>query len=436
MTLAITGGPALTMDRDRLFIEKATIIIEDNIITEIGSESEVPIPSGAEKIKLGKYHVILPGLINAHTHASMTLLRGYADDMELQEWLTTKIFPLEDKLEPEDVYLGAKLACIESLLGGTTTINSMYHMMDNEAQAIADTGIRGVIGHVCFEWRKEHDKKETVNLAAKWHGREGGRIRVSVDPHTPYTASPEYLLELKDLTADLNHRYGHLGKIIIHTHIAETEEEEDHIIKFLGETGHDPEEYSIKSGSGVYPYLDDLGFFDDSSNEQLITAAHCVALKPADYQIFRKYQGQIAIVHCPVSNLKLGSGIANNTLDMFETMKIAALIHKGVSHRADVVKAEQVLSMATSGEAIHWKMLGKLKNGFLADLIIVNLKKPHLIPVHDVKSHLVYSANSSDVEHVICDGKQIIENGKLLAIDLEQLIDQVEDKKDEILDRT
>ncbi|MHA2362575.1 MAG: amidohydrolase [Candidatus Hodarchaeales archaeon] len=457
MSLAITGGSALTMDPERPFIKNCTVIIEDNIISELGSTKEITIPTGTDVIKLNQYHVVLPGLINAHSHASMTLLRGYADDMELQEWLTTKIFPLEAQLKPADIYIGTQLACVESLLGGTTCINSMYHMMQNEAQAISDTGIRGMVGHVCFEWRQEHDLKETKSLASQWHGKADGRIRVSVDPHTPYTVGPEYMLKLKDLTEQLNKLYGEKGPIPIHIHLAETEHEEKNVINFLKENNIDPTDYQLESDSGIFTYLEKIGFFNNSPDSCLnITAAHCVSLRESDYSILSKFRDKITIVHCPVSNLKLGAGItplpkildynisvglgtdgtaANNSLNMFETMKFTALIHKGFHKRADIIKAGEVIRLATNGKSIHWENLGQLIPSNLADLIVVNMKKPHLMPVHDIKSHLVYSVMNSDVEYVICNGNLLIENNKYLNFDLDQLYEKVEDTKADILTR-
>jgi 5-methylthioadenosine/S-adenosylhomocysteine deaminase len=445
------------MNADQPLIKKATIIIEENRITEIGSENDITIPVGSDILKLGDYHIIFPGFVNAHTHASMTLLRGYADDLPVVEWLTTKIFPLEEQLKPDDIYTGTKLACVESMLGGTTCFNSMYHMMQNEAQAIADTGMRGVVGHVCFEWRKEHDLKETTSLASEWHDKADGRVRISVDPHAPYTVSPEYYLQLKDLTTDLNNRYGKNGIIAMHLHLAETDNEEVNTVQFLKEQNIDAADFGLQQGSGIFAYLDKIGFFNETPDSgPYTTAAHCVGLKDVDYTVISKYPNRISIAHCPVSNLKLGSGIAplpeilsnkimvglgtdgtssNNSLSMLETIKMTALLHKGIQKRADIIKADEVLRMATSGKTIYWNRLGKLKKGYLADIVAINLKKPHLMPIHDIKSHLVYSAKSNDVEHVICNGEVLVENGSPLKIDLEQLFEDVEEKKRDILSR-
>ncbi|MFW9992078.1 MAG: amidohydrolase [Candidatus Odinarchaeota archaeon] len=456
MTLVITGCSALTM-AEKPFIKNATIIIEGAEISEIGPANEVTIPSGADTIRLGNYHVMIPALINSHTHASMTLLRGYADDLPVVEWLNTKIFPLEAQLKPDDIYLGTKLACVESMLGGTTCMNSMYHMMQNEARAIAEAGIRGVVGHVCFDWRKDHDIKETTALASKWHGKADGRVRISVDPHATYTVSPDYWIELKELTEDLNRRYGQNGTIAIHTHLAETGFEEGTTIEYLKSKDIDPNGYNLSKESGIFAYLDEMGFFNSSVETcPHVTAAHSVALRKADFAVITKYQGKIAVAHCPVSNLKLGSGIAplpelmarnvpvglgtdgcasNNTLDMIETMKLTALIHKGIAKRADIVKAEEALKMATTGRAIHWEDLGELRAGFLADIAVLNLKKPHLLPVHDIMGHIVYSAGRSDVEHVICNGELVVENGIPLKVNTQELFEQIEDTKEDILSR-
>ena len=253
------------------------IAIEDKTIVEVGETNKLKrkYGRGYEKID-AKGKVVIPGLINTHQHAAMSLLRGYADDLPLQEWLEKWIWPVEKHMTAHDIYTGALLTAIESIMGGTTTVNTMYHYTpeENEAKAFADAGLRGIIGHVCFSWRKKEDAKALEDLAEKWHNKADGLIRISVDPHAPYTVDPEYMKELKEKREELNQKYGsENAPIIWHTHVAETTDEKEKIRKA----------FNIKLKGGVLEYLDSLGVLD----ERLI-AAHCVALTSKDMAIMEK----------------------------------------------------------------------------------------------------------------------------------------------------
>ncbi|MCK5631776.1 amidohydrolase family protein, partial [Candidatus Bathyarchaeota archaeon] len=195
MNTLVEGGTIVTMS-DRGVIQDGAIAIREDRIIEVGKSSELKRKyRGYAKIE-AEGRVVIPGLINTHHHAAMSLLRGYADDVDLKTWLEKWVWPLEKHMDGRDIYVGALLTAIESIKGGTTTVNTMYHYSPeyNEARAFADAGLRGVIGHVCFSWRKEHDIQTLKKLAATWHGKEGGRLRVSVDPHAPYTVDPEYMI--------------------------------------------------------------------------------------------------------------------------------------------------------------------------------------------------------------------------------------------------
>jgi 5-methylthioadenosine/S-adenosylhomocysteine deaminase len=403
-------------------IRQGAIAIEDKNIIDVGKNRDLKrkYGRGYEKID-AKGKVVIPGLVNTHQHAAMSLLRGYADDLPLQEWLEKWIWPIEKHMTSHDIYVGALLTATESVMSGTTTVNTMYHYTpeENEAKAFAETGLRGVIGHVCFSWRKKQDKKALKDLAKNWHHKAKGLVRVSVDPHSPYTVDPEYMKELKEIKEELNQKYGsEKTPIIWHTHAAETIDEQEKIRKA----------FNIKLKNGVMTYLDSLGVLDKH-----VIAAHCVALTDRDITIMK--QGKVKASHNPISNLKLASGISpvptmlrkgvtvslgtdspcsNNTADMFETMKVTALLHKGVNKNPTLTSAKQVLAMATieGAKALSWENeIGSIEVGKKADLTMIDFNKPHLCPLYNEISHLVYAAKSADVNTVIINGRIVMENG-------------------------
>ena len=431
---------------EKAVIRGGAIAIENKEIIDIGKTNELKRKySRYEKINAeGK--VILPGFINTHQHAAMSLLRGYADDYPLGEWLEKWIWPVEKHMTGKDIYVGALLTALESLMSGITTVNTMYHYMDdwNEAKAFVEAGIRGVIGHVCFSWRKEEDLKALRNLVGKWHNAAEGRIRATVDPHAPYTVDPEYMKELREITRELNEKYASQeNPIIWHIHLAETEDEAKKVEKAFG----------VKIKSGVVKYLDDLGVLGED-----VIAAHCVYLTNEDIKSLAK--NDVKVSHNPISNLKLGSGVSpvqklienkitvslgtdspcsNNTADLFNVMKIAAILHKGINKNPTLLPAEKIIRMATieGAKALHWEReIGSIEIGKKADIIIVNLRKPHLTPIHNEISHIVYAAKPHDVDTVIVDGKIIMENRKVETLNVEKVMDMAEKTKNELLSRS
>lgn len=445
MNILIQNGTIITMQNKKI-IRQGAVAIEDKTIVEVGKTQKLKrkYGRGYEKID-AKGKVVTPGLINTHQHAAMSLLRGYADDLPLHEWLEKWIWPIEKHMTAHDVYIGALLTAIESIMGGTTTVNTMYHYTpeENEAKAFADAGLRGVIGHVCFSWRKNEDREALEDLAKNWHNKADGLIRVSVDPHAPYSVDPEYMKELKIIREELNDKYGsEKAPIICHIHAAETSDEMEKIRKA----------FNMQFKNGVMAYLDSLGVLD----ERLI-AAHCVALTDKDMAIMKKRN--VKVSHNPISNLKLASGISpvpkmlkkgitvslgtdspcsNNTADMFEIMKTTAIIHKGINKNPTVMPAEQVLEMATieGAKALSWENeIGSIEVGKKADLSIISLKRPHLCPLYSEASHLVYAAKASDVETVIINGKIVMENGKLTMLNIEKVMDVVEKAKNNLLSK-
>ncbi|MFX0092068.1 MAG: amidohydrolase family protein [Candidatus Hodarchaeota archaeon] len=456
---AILGGTIVTMDKEGRILKDGTIIIEGNKIAEVGKREEISIPQGAEKVLLPEKRVITPGLVNCHTHAAMTLLRGYADDLALNTWLYNYIFPLEEKLNGKDVYLGAKLAAVEAALSGTTVLNSMYHFSPSEARAISEVGIRASVGHVCFSWRKDLDRRSTRELAKDWHNKANGLIRVSVDPHAPYTVDPEYWQELRDLTNELNKRYGNdNAPIIVHAHLAETDDEVQKTKDFLKSQEINPEFWEKNPKGGVFEYLDALDFFTpDGKEESDVIAAHSVSTTSGDHKIMQK-RG-IKVSFNPISNLKLASGHApipeylkkgitvglgtdsacsNNTLSLIDTLRVAALLHKGYTKNPVILPAQQVLEMATinGAKALGWdKEIGSLEAGKRADLVVFDFAKPHLSPLYSVVSHIVYAVQSADIENVLVNGSWVVKNRKVVNVQVSELMADVEHRKEELLNR-
>lgn len=445
MELMIYNGTVVTM-RNNEIIRDGAVVIEDGVIVDVGKAHDVKRRHAGTYERIdARGKIVMPGLVNTHQHAAMSLLRGYADDLPLQEWLEKWIWPVEGHMTSHDIYVGALLTAVESIMGGTTAVSTMYHYTpeENEAKAFADAGLRGVVGHVCFSWRKDDDKKALEDLARNWHCRAKGLIRASVDPHAPYTVDPDYMRELKNVCADLNERYGsEKSPIIWHIHVAETYDEHEKIRRF----------FNVEVKDSVMTYLDSLGVLDDR-----VIAAHCVAFNEKDMDI-SKARG-VKISHNPISNLKLASGISpvprmlekgltvslgtdspcsNNTADMFQTMKVTALLHKGVNQNPTAITAWQVLKMATLGgaEALCWNNeIGSIEVGKKADVIIVDLSKPHLRPVHNEVSHLVYAARPEDVETVIINGRIVMENRKLTTLNVEKVIEEAEKTKNKLLEK-
>lgn len=393
-------------------IEKGYIIIADNKIEEVAAGAA---PAGSYDLKLdGSNRMVLPGFINAHTHAAMSLLRGYADDLPLMEWLEKKIWPLEAKLTADDVYWGTMLAIIEMIKSGTTCFADMYFFMDEVARAVEESGIRAVLsrGMVGVGPENERAISESRELAKKWNGKGQGRVRIILGPHAPYTCSPEYLQRVMELAEEL--------QVGMHIHVAETAGELEDINRIYGRS--------------PVAHLESLGFF----NHQVL-AAHCVHISEQDIEILARYG--VGVAHNPESNMKLASGIApvpqmlkagipvalgtdgassNNNLDMLQEMRTCALLHKVNSFDPTVIPAYQALQMATGNGARSLGLdqdIGQIKVGKKADIIMVRLDEAHFIPRYDLIANLVYSGHASDVDTVIIDGQIIMQNRVIKTID-------------------
>ncbi len=386
--------------------KETSIYIEGNTITEIGGPK-----LEADTVISGTGQAAIPALINTHTHAAMTLFRGYADDLELFDWLSKKIWPLEHKLTPDDVYWGTRLACLEMIKTGTTCFNDMYWHMTSAARAVEDSGIRGVISGVVFDnfdpEKGEKEFKRCVNDIKELRDNTGPRVIASFGPHAVYTVSNELLEKLT------KHAQEH--DMLIHIHLAETEKENL--------------DYIEREGGRPVEKLAELGFFGAN-----VICAHGVWLNEKDIRTLAEFD--VKISHNPTSNMKLAIGSAipyeqltaagltvslgtdgcasNNNLDMFESMKVATLLQKFHTNQQTVMPAHEVFEMATINGARSLRLdAGEVAEGKLADLLLVDLKHPSMVPNHDLISNLVYSANGSIVRTTICNGKILMLDRKV-----------------------
>ncbi|MGB9939092.1 amidohydrolase family protein [Methanosarcina sp.] len=426
--IIIKNAYVLTMNPEVGDLKNGIVVIEDGKITEIGEKTD----ESADTIIDAKRSVVMPGLVNTHTHAAMTLFRGYADDLQLADWLEGHIWPAEAKLTAEDVYKGSLLACLEMIRSGTTSFADMYFYMDETAKAVEASGLRASLCHGLIElWNKEKgeaDLKEGKRFVRAWQGAADGRIKTMYGPHAPNTCSDEFLAKVREEAS----RDG-AG---IHIHVLETEAELLAMKKRYGKCS--------------VHLLEDIGFFGPD-----VLAAHCVWLSDGDIEILGK-RG-VNVSHNVISNMKLASGIApvhkmlekgvnvslgtdgcasNNNLDLFEEMKTAALLHKVNIFSPTALPARQVLQMGTvNGAKALGTETGMLKAGKKADLIVVDMKKPHLTPCFDVPSHLVYSARGSDVRTTIVDGKILMDDYRVLAFDEQKVMEEAQKAAEELVAR-
>lgn len=396
------------------------IAVENEKITYVGTEA--PENMADAEIIDGKGKLATAGMVNTHGHVSMTLLRSYADDMALMDWLENQIWPIEAKMDANDIYWGAMLGIVEMLKSGTTCFADMYAFMEDVARACAETGIRANLCRGLIGVAPDKDVKlaENNTLAENWQGYDNGRIRVTYGPHAPYTCPVAYLEKVIKAAAE------HHAEIQMH----------------LCETKFEVESCVEEHGVTPIKLMDSLGMFELGT-----IAAHCVHLTDEDMDIMAAKGVRVA--HNPQSNLKLASGIApvtamlqkgicvglgtdgassNNNLDMLEECRAAAMLHKATTFDPLAVPAAKAWAMATEdgAKALGFKQLGRLEAGQLADIVLWDMHKPYWYPRHNKLSQLVYAAGSSDVDTVIVAGKKIVEHGRLLTFDEEKIYAEAE----------
>ncbi len=375
---------------------------------------------------------VIPGLINAHCHAGMSLLRSYADDMRLQPWLEEAIWPVEAVMTPDDIYWGTLLSGLEMLKGGVTTFADMYFAMEDVANATVEIGMKAVLslGLIGIGPNAAEDLLATKAFFDTWHQGADDRIHVQLGPHAPYTCPPEYLREVVTLAKELG-----AG---IHVHIAETEDEVDGVGQTYGRT---PVEY-----------LDDLGVFDTPP----VLGAHCVYVTNQDQAILA--DRQVGVAHCPQSNQKLGAGIApipamraldipvglgtdgaasTGRLDLWAEMRAASYVQKVIDRDPEQLKAKEMLYMATRGGALALGLddTGALVPGFRADLAIVDLSAAHLTPCHDPIALLAYAAGPSDVRDVMVDGEWVVRDCHLTTLDENKILRRCREQSKTLMQR-
>lgn len=423
MGYEIENITVVTWDNDGLkVIKNATVETEGNKITYVGANKNGNAENSG-KIKIdGKGKALLPGFVNAHTHIPMTLLRSYADDMDLQTWLFDHIFKIEDKLTDDDVYWGTQLGMLEMIAGGTTCYCDMYYFVDRIAEATAESGMRALLsrgltnGDDKDDYSDDYRINEALETFRNWNGAENNRIRIAFAPHAIYTCAPKYIRAIRDIAEKMN--------AYIHVHVDETAKEHNDSLNQYGKT--------------PVQHLNDLGLFDLPT-----IAAHCVHVTEQDMEIMKGKN--VSFVHNPGSNLKLGSGIApvpeaikkginvalgtdgassNNNLNMWEEINLAALIHKGARMDPLAVTATEAFKMATvnGAKALGFNNIGQIKEGFIADMVLVDISKPHYLPEHNLVSNLAYSAQASDVETVFADGKILYDKGEYKTLDREKIL--------------
>lgn len=415
--LLIRNGTFLTAT-DAAPVVRGYMTVTDGMITSIGEQA----PEREDLFDTvidGSRRLYMPGLVNTHCHAAMSLLRGYGDDLALQVWLEEKMWPNEAKFTGDDVRWGTLLSILEMVKGGTTAFVDMYDHMDEVAQAVVESGMRGcltrgVIG-LCPPEVQDHKLKEAIQFAKDWHGQAEGRITAMMSPHAPYTCPPDYIEKIVQAAHDL--------QLPLHTHMSET----------LREVEENEKQYGLRPVA----HLAKLGLFSRPS-----LVAHAVHLNDEEIELLREHD--VRVSHNPGSNLKLASGVArvpdllragvrvslgtdssasNNNLDMFEEMRLAALIHKGVSGDPVAVPATEALKLGTvsGAESIWLDKVGTLAAGMKADFIALDIDRPHFFPRSDFISHVIYAASAGDVTDVFVDGKALVRDRECLTLDEEKI---------------
>ena len=417
--LIVRDGLVLTLDQEGRKIEAGAVAVKDGRILALGPEEELRGYEAAEVLE-AKGGLIMPGLINCHTHAAMTLFRGMADDLPLMDWLQNHIFPAEAKLCPEFIETGTTLACAEMIRGGVTTFVDMYLWEDTVAQATDRAGLRALVGEVLYDFPSPHYGELdsgfdfTADLIAQY--KDHPRISVMIMPHALYTCSPSLLKKAWALSEEKG-----AG---LHIH--------------LSESAFETKQVEDAYGRRPVEHMESLGLLSDR-----VLVAHAVDLNSEEISILAE-QG-VRAAHCPESNMKLASGVArlpemlaagipvglgtdgaasNNDLSMLGEMRSCALIHKVTEMDPTAAPAPQVLALAT-GAAAHAVGLGSetgsLEVGKKADIIVLDLDRPHMVPLFSPESHLAYTALPSDVRHTVVDGRVLMADRELKTIDLDRL---------------
>ena len=430
LDVVVKNGTILTMDPENRLLEGGVVGVKKDTIKIVGQMGQEKITG--KKVIDADGGIILPGLINGHTHAAMSLFRGLADDLPLMDWLNNYIFPVESRMDANFVYVGTLLACTEMILSGTTTFCDMYLFEDEVAKAAKKAEMRCLVGEVLYDFDSpnygtiENGFQYSESLINKW--KDDPLVSIAVEPHSLFTCSPDLLQKANELA--LKYR------VPLITHLAETVNELNDIKERYGRT---PVEH--------LQALDLIGSH--------LIADHCVHLTEEEINVLA--QAGVKAIHNPESNMKLASGIApipemlrkdmiiglgtdgcasNNNLDLFTEMDMAAKLHKLNAMDTTVMDAVTVLRMATieGAKALGMDAItGSLEEGKKADIIVIDVKKPHLTPMYNPYSHLVYAARGNDVAHTIINGKLVMEGRKLLGLELDEIMGRAREKSRDVL---
>ena len=425
----ISMTPGVTNEAHIPFIFDAEILIDGSLIVYAGKRENAPAFE-ADKTINGNGALAMPGLCNMHTHTPMTLLRSIGSDLPLDRWLNEAIFPVEKHLTDEAVRAGTDLGIMEMLRYGTTSFNDMYMRMDMEAEAVQESGMRALLGHGVVDFDEScSDLLPNIALIEKWNHAADDRIRVALAPHSEGATTQKVLEQVREAAQNY--------QVPVHIHVSETKLDFDGSMDRRGLT---PPQYLDKLGLLDYPVL----------------AAHCVWFTDEDIELFAR-KGAV-VLHNPVSNLKLASGVApiakmmkagckvtlgtdgvasNNNLNLWEEIKLMPMLQKGITLDPTVVTPAQTIAAATSNgaAALGYPNLGLLKEGYLADLILLDMSGAHMAPCNDLESNLVYSAQGSDVCMTMVHGKVLYQNGEFTTLDTKLVIERARKEAGKLLER-
>ncbi len=420
----IHNGTIVSVDEKFSVFEDGLICVLDGKISYVGEKNDV-LPEARNYLDLNG-SIVMPGLINTHSHIPMTIFRGLADDLPLMTWLNEHIFPAEaNHIRPETARKGSLLGCIEMLSSGTTTVCDGYFHEEEACNALFETGLKGVLGQgvIDFPAPGVPDPNKNIEYVADYLDKWltiSSKIKPSVFCHSPYTCSENTIRKAKELAQSKG--------VLFQIHVSETKSEFDNMVK--------------DSGKSPISYLDSIGVLDN-----MTLLHHCIWTDEKDIEILKRSNSKIS--HNPSSNMKLASGVApvtsfleegiitgigtdgpasNNSLDLFLEMNIAAKLHKVSSLDPTSLNAEEMVKMATINGAKALGLdqeTGSLEVGKYADMIVIDTNKPHLTPVYNPASHLVYAVKGSDVSTVMIDGKMVMENYELKGIDSEKIMQDV-----------
>lgn len=434
--LLISHGILLTMDADDTIIADGALLIHEGRIAEIGASREVSARHPRVETIDASGMVVMPGLVNTHTHLPMTLLRGLADDIEATAWLPV-VWSVEAHLRPHSIYAGALLGIAEMIASGTTCFNDQYIMMDQVAKAVAETGIRAQLAHGIIENRNpkkgQRELEEGARFAAEWHGKAEGRITARLGPHALYTCSTPLIRQARRLADELG--------IGLHMHVAESKFEMRLVSK------------KHRAGETSVQHLDGLGVLRSD-----FVLAHGLNINEKDMEVLA--QRGTGVAHCPQSYGKLGAypfpavdrwlragvrvglgtdgSASNNNLDLFDEMRFASLARKLMAKDGAILPARPVLRMSTNMAAQVLGLereIGSLEVGKRADVILLNLRQPHLTPRHNLPGHLVYSAAGGDVDTVMVDGRLLMRHRQFLTLDLAEVLERAQREFEALLER-